>query len=680
MGEAGPELIADMVVDAAVPISPVVSPDGRWVCYAVTTVGRKEEHPVSTLWVTATDGSAPTRMLTAGTAADSAPRWATNSMSLFFLSDRAERGTIQLHRIPLDGGPAEALTRWKSGIRDHLPLADARLVAVIATDEPTEEDERRKFENGDAKVWGQHVRPGRLRLLDLDSRELRTVDGLGDRHVVELAQRPDGGPLAVLSWASPDVEAGIFTSELHVVDPRSGEVTDLGRAELDASSPTWWNADGIWHLAHLGITPPGPVGGYAVFDVAVPATGPAGEHRNLTAGMTVCPTDLAQVADGPPLALFADGLDTAVHRLDPQGRRFRRVSRLDGLVESLTVSRSGEVVASLVSTPHEPRNVHAGPPAGPLVRVSDTAPELRRIRWGTQERLSYRAPDGLDLDGLLILPVGRDREDGPFPLVTLVHGGPDARYADQFMLGWFSSGQWLATAGYAVFLPNPRGGQGHGHEFAAAVAGTVGIGDWTDIVSGIDLLVEQGVADPDRLGIGGWSHGGFMAAWAVGQTDRFRAALVGAGISDWGMQVATGECGAWEAGLGGSSGWEGIGPHPHDRTSPISFASKVRTPVLILHGENDTNVPVGQAEYFHRALRRFGVKHEFVVYPREGHSIEERNHQLDLLRRTRAWFDRWLGGPIPDPVRNGEGVDQHAVESLAPPRRDHAGEGASVRW
>ncbi|MFG1709652.1 alpha/beta hydrolase family protein [Nonomuraea sp. M3C6] len=145
-------------------------------------------------------------------------------------------------------------------------------------------------------------------------------------------------------------------------------------------------------------------------------------------------------------------------------------------------------------------------------------------------------------------------------------------------------------------------------------------------------------------------------AWAVGQTGRFKAALMGAGISDWGMLVATGEGGTLEAGLGGSCGWEGPGPHRHDRVSPIAFASKVRTPVLILHGEDDTNVPVGQATFFHRALRWFGIEHEFVVYPREGHSIQERNHQLDLLRRTRAWFERWLDDPASDQASTGGGT------------------------
>ena len=641
-GEGIPELTAELVVDSDLPKEPVISPDGRWVAYAVGTIGRKEELPLGALWVAAADGSSPPRKLTAGTAWDCMPKWAPDSESLFFGSDRARRGAPpQLHRIRLDGGEAEALPTWPGAISNYLPLADGRSVALVARDEPTEEDRRRKDERDDAVVWGERVPYGRLRLLDLGSGEVRLLDGLGDRHVVEMVQRPDGGPLAVLSWECPDIDPGAFTAELHVVDPETGAVQGLGRAAgPDSHALTWWEHDGgTWHLAYVAQIPPGLASGTAVFDVSVSQ---GGEHRNLTTGMTVCPEGLAQVADGPPLALFADGLDTAVYRLDPGELRFRRVATREGPIDALTVSRSGEVVAAIAGGTYEPREVHAGPPGGPLVRVSDTRPQVRRMTWGTQERLSYKASDGLELDALLILPVGKRREEGPFPLVTYVHGGPYSRYADELQLYSILSGQLLAAAGYAVFLPNPRGGSGHGHDFASMVAGAIGGDELTDILSGIDLLIADGVADPDRLGIGGWSHGGFMTAWAVGQTDRFKAALMGAGISDWGMLAATGEWGSVEADLTGSVGWEGAGPHPHDRVSPVSYASKVRTPVLIVHGEDDSNVPVGQSIYFHRALSRFGVEHEFVVYPREGHGLRERNHQLDLLRRTRAWFDRWL--------------------------------------
>jgi dipeptidyl aminopeptidase/acylaminoacyl peptidase len=632
------ELTAELAVDGATPTAPVISPDGRWVAYVVTAAGAKQRR-VSALWVVPSDASSPPRRLTAGATWDGLQRWAPDSGSLLFVSDG------QLNRIRLDGGGAEALTRWRGGIDGHLPLADGRLVAVVAGDEPDPDEELRKAEGDDAIVWGEHVPRSRLRLLDLESRELSVLGGLGDRHVVEVVQRPDGGPLAVITWACPQDEPGAVTARLHVVDPATGAAQDLDPAEIEAQSLAWWAAEGGWHLSYLAMTPPGSSRGRAVFDVPVPAVGVAPEHRNLTEGMDVCPAELAQVADGPPLALFADGLDTALYRLDPAALRFRRVSARQGLVDSLTASRVGDMIAARASTARQPKEVHAGSPGGTLVRLSDTRPELRRVTWGIQERLSYKASDGLGLDALLILPAGQSREDGPFPLITLVHGGPYGRYADEFMGAWWPLGQWLATAGYAVFLPNPRGSQGHGHEFAAMVEGAVGMDEWTDILSGIDLLVAGGVADPDRLGIGGWSHGGFMAAWAVGQTGRFKAALMGAGISDWGMQVGVGELGTMEADLSGSCGWESPGPHRHDRLSPISYAASIRTPVLIVHGEDDTNVPVGQAMYFHRALSRFGVENELVVYPREGHLILERHHQLDLLRRTRAWFARWLGDP-----------------------------------
>ncbi|MEY9836755.1 prolyl oligopeptidase family serine peptidase [Streptacidiphilus sp. EB103A] len=639
------ELTAEQVVDAALPLGPAISPDGRLVAYTVKTP-REGEPPLCSFMVVAADGGSPAVQLTAVPAPINLLRWAPDSASITY------RLKGQLHRIGLDGGPdggestaaGEPLTAWQGAISDHWPLADGRSIAVAAEDEPTEEDERREAEGDDARVWGEREPLSRLRLLDLDTGELRLVEALAHRHVVAVVQRPDGGPLAVITWGSPDEDPGQYTAELHLVDPVTRAVDDLGSVGVEACSPAWWSADGDWHVAYLAITPPALVGGHAVLDVTVPGADAApGPHKSLTSGMGICPTVLVQVADGPPLALFADGFDTALYRLDPAELRFRQLSSTRGRVDSLTASRSGAMVAAMASTAYAPRDVHAGPPGGRLLRLSDTGPELRRITWGTQERLSYKAADGLELDGLLLLPAGRSREDGPFPLVTLVHGGPYDRFADEFLLNPVLSGQWLATGGYAVFMPNPRGSEGRGQDFAATVVGAVGTDEWADIVTGIDLLVAKGVADPDRLGIAGWSHGGFMAAWAVGQTDRFKAALMGAGISDWGMQAAVSDVGFQDTALGGSIGWEGSGPHRHDQLSPVSFASRIRTPVLIVHGEEDTNVPFGQALYFHRALRHYGVDHEFVSYPREGHLIRERNHQLDLLRRSRDWFDRKLG-------------------------------------
>jgi dipeptidyl aminopeptidase/acylaminoacyl peptidase len=636
------ELTAELLAGKPFPESPIVSPDGRLVAYLETTwvaggISR------SALWVAAADGGSPPVRLTEGESRDRYPQWAPGSEFLYLASDQ------ELRRIGAEGGADDVLLSWRGQISGCLPLADGRRVAVLATDEPDAEDERRQAERDDALVWSERKPGSRLRLLDLETRELATVGGLGDRHVVHVAQRPDGGPLAVISWDCPEDEPGAFTARLHVVEPDADAVSDLGPTGLWGMSPAWWTLEADWHLAYMAVTPPGPIGNMAVFDVAVDDEQP--QRRNLTAGLSICPVELTQVAGGPPLALFADGLDTALCRLEPETQRFSRLATWTGDADSLSASDAASVIAVRASTAYEPYDVHAGAPTGALTRISDTRPELRRVRWGRQERLAYQAADGLELDGLLILPPGMSRGDGPFPLITHVHGGPDDRSADKLTVGWWYPGQWLAAGGYAVFLPNPRGGLGHGPEFAAAVAGAVGTDEWTDILTGIDLLIAEGVADPDRLGIGGWSHGGFMTAWAVGHTDRFRAAVMGAGIADWGMQTGVGELGLQEAGLGGGTGWEGPGPHRHDQLSPISYAANVRTPVLIVHGEEDTNVPVGQAIYFHRALSFFGVEHELVLYPREGHPIRERNHQIDLLTRARAWFDRWLLGAPAEAAR-----------------------------
>jgi dipeptidyl aminopeptidase/acylaminoacyl peptidase len=597
LSEKAADLTADLIVDATQAAAPVISPDGRWVAWTTSRVGERKQQ-ASELWLAPVGRSAVPARLTDGSVPARLPRWSPDSAWLFYAADEE----IRRLRITADGaaGGAEPVLRWGGDIAGLVPLAGGRLVAVVTGDELTKDDERRRAEGDDVMVWSeravrQHWLWHRLRLLDLASGELTLAAGLAGRHVVDVAQRPGGGPLAVVSRDCPEDDPGAFTSRLHIADLDADTVVDLGLMGLEAHSPAWWQGTDGWHVAWLAAVPPADA--TAVLDVAVPADGTAvDEPADLTAEMTACPDELVQVAGGPPVALFAEGLDTALYRLDAAGPSFTRVAGWTGRAAALTASGNATMIAVLTSTAYSARDVRAGSPDD-LIRISDTRPELRGVAWGAQERLSWRALDGLDIDGVLILPPGRSRADGPFPLVTMVHGGPYSRWADELMASWWSSGQWLAAAGCAVFHPNPRGSQGHGQAFAAMVAGAVGRGEWTDILAGVDDLVKAGVADPGRA----------------------------------------------EASLGGSFGWEGPGPHLHDQLSPISYAANVTTPLLILHGANDTNVPVGQAMYFHRALTQFGAEHELVIYPRENHGFAQRAHRIDVLERTRSWFTRWLG-------------------------------------
>ncbi|AXX27835.1 S9 family peptidase [Actinosynnema pretiosum subsp. pretiosum] len=572
------ELTAELVVSGLRVGGPAVSPDGRSVVFAARGVGDGAEERPEGL------------------------RWCGEPAELVF------RVGGQLCAVGASG-PARVLADLPEGVRWHLPLASGEVALAV---------------------------PGlggasRLSLLDPVSGVSRAVD-LGDRHVAEAAQRPGGGPLAVLTWEGPGYDPGLLRPRLHLVEPEGLAVRDLGPVAAGAEGLAWWRSGDRWRLAHLALTPPGLQAGMAVFDAEVPESGAIVEHVNRTAGMAACPLELVQVERGAPLVLVAAGLDTEVHRLGADGLTL--LARHEARVERLAADGAGEVVAAVVSRADAPPDVCSGPVGGDLTRVSDSRPELRGIRWGERRRLSCVAVDGVELDGLLVLPPGKAEADGPFPMVVLPHGGPYDRHADGFALDWHPSAQWLAHAGFAALLPNPRGGSGRGHEFAAAVAGRAGHEELGDLLALLDHVVGLGVADPERVGIAGWSHGGYLAAWAVATTDRFAAALVGAGVSDWGRQGAEGEWGAFDAALACGEAEE------HD---PVARAGGIRVPVLVVHGAEDVNVPVSQAELLRDALVEHGVEHELVVYEGEGHVIEGVEQQVDLLERTREWFTRWLG-------------------------------------
>ncbi|GAA3162167.1 hypothetical protein [Nonomuraea salmonea] len=342
-------LTEELVVDARLPVGPAISPDGRRVAYG--------EMPGRTIWVVAVDGGAPPREL--GQGID--PKWSPDSRYVYFRTEG------QLHREPVEGGGRRS---WSGEAAAYLPLADHHTVAVLSPD-PGESD---------PWVWSEAAGRHRLRLLDVRSGEVYTPEVFQGRHVAEVAERPGGGMLAVLTQESPD--PGDLRPRLHLFDPATGETRELGACAVPAGSLTWWEAVDGWHVAYVATTPPGPVGGNAVLDVALTD----GKHRNLTEGLPFCPLTLTSGG----LVLVADGLDAAIHRLDPVTRRLAELLRLTGQAFWLTADADGATVAVARSEAYEPRSVFAGPVQGPLVRRTDTAPELRAIGWGAQERLSYR--------------------------------------------------------------------------------------------------------------------------------------------------------------------------------------------------------------------------------------------------------------------------------------------------
>ena len=307
-----------------------------------------------------------------------------------------------------------------------------------------------------------------------------------------------------------------------------------------------------------------------------------------------------------------------------------------------TLSADGATLAVIREDHSTPPDVWTADPRGEglsWTRRSRTQPHLDELEAGRAETLRWTSPDGTPVQGVLLRPEGGG-ETGPPPLVTVVHGGPTAMYHHSHLGSHFWAPSLLA-AGYAVLLPNPRGSIGWGRAYAEANLGDMGGGDLADILAGVDLLVGRGDADPERLGICGWSYGGYMAAWAVTRTTRFKAAIMGAGIANWRSFHGVSNIPAWDRLYLEDEPYRTGGGYT--RYAPILHVDRVRTPTLILHGERDECVPVGQGYEWYRALREHGVETQLVVYPREGHGIVEKAHQRHLMRRSVEWLDAHLG-------------------------------------
>jgi dipeptidyl aminopeptidase/acylaminoacyl peptidase len=639
------ELTAEMIVDLTVAQTPHISPDGTQVAYTSGTLSKKGEHTTSAIWLVPFDGSQPARQFTSGDTHDHHPRWSPDGSQIAFLSDRATRGTDQLYLIAPNGGEAKALlpTTNKRGIALFAWSPQGGLIAFLSADEPTDEDERREKERDDALVFGERRVFNRLRLLSLASQEITTLVSQ-DRHVTELSWHPQGQEIAYITRQAPELE---FTAYEHVIERVSlaGSAPRIVARFPKSISDLHWSPDGQYLYFSTSASAKAQSSA-AIFRIPVED----GEIERVAGGETSCAEDFLSLQPSQPYVALslAEGLDTTIYQQHIQtGTLTKLYSAPGNLAWDINTRADGTLALAVVQgIDDQPQEIWTGQlsvgEANPtLTKITNHHEHLAGITFGLQESFRWTAPDGLELDGVLVLPPNAPK-DMPLPTIMLVHGGPYGRWGRNFNVGWSNWAQWLALAGYAIIMPNPRGGKGHGDTFATAAQGRVGFEDFGDVMAMVDAAIERGIADPDRLAIGGWSQGGYMSAWAVTQTDRFKAAIIGAGVTDWGMMVATSDLPQFERELGGSAPWEGAGPHAHAQNSPISFAQKTTTPVLILHGERDERVPLSQAVVFHRALREGNVPAQFVVYPREPHGIRERAHQIDLLQRVRSWYDRWL--------------------------------------
>ncbi|NTX10157.1 S9 family peptidase [Myxococcus sp. CA056] len=617
-----------------------LSPNGTWVAWVeVASTGGTLIHAVEL------DVSEPQAVRVSvcpdGRACDeSSIAWSPDGKQLAFLSDAVQRGQSQLYVADLAQSVARKLTSFQGSVSAPQWSPDGASVAVLVMQ--GEGAEQAKGPNGPAARETGVVREShsvkRVALVSVADGAHRVVSP-EQLFVYEYAWSPEGSRLAFIA-APPPGDASWWLAKLHVLE------TANGRSRL-VYAPRWQLTEPVWspdgkHVAVIeGLMSDQGVNGGDVMLVSLEG----GKARNLTAGMKATATTLEWVA--PRKLLFGAQVrgESAVASVDPTAQGgvtvlWKGPERLSaGGSVGLSLSRDGKRSAVVRESFTQAQNVWVGP-VGDWERVTRREEDLRALVGETRD-LSWKS-DGAEVQGWLVAPAASMAPPSGTraPMVTMIHGGPAAGVVPQFRPDVL-----LFTArGYYVFLPNYRGSFGQGADFAQANRRDFGFGDLRDIVSGVDAALAHAPVDPSRLGVTGWSYGGFMTMWAVTQTQRFRAAVAGAGIANWQSYYGTNRIDAWMRPYFGASVYEE--PEVYTRSSPINYVKLARTPTLVLHGERDVEVPVTQGYEFHHALKELGVKTQFVVYADEGHTLRKPEHVVDRMRRTVEWLDTHLpAGP-----------------------------------
>jgi len=613
---------------------PQISPDGSKVAYVVRSANFQRKSYDSQIWVVSTLGGAP-QPLKSAHVSDARPRWSKKGNQLAFVSRRDGHSEIYLVAPP-DGQPRK-LTTSASGVGDFKWSSDDSRIGYLAVDALSAEDKKRIQEGEDPIVANQGYRYGRLYQISANGGPNQRLT-TSNRHVVSFDWAPDGNKVVYSGQITPRPR-DTFHADLFELDLATHRETTLVAQEGRDAEPSY-SPDGRWIVFH---SQAGTINYFEERHVGLVPSG-GGEIRYLTRNF---PADVFRggnefwwTQDGSEL-IFGAGAGTQDHLFTVRltdGTSSKLIESLAG-PSSFSVSANGRQIAFLKSSPSAPPRLYAATKAGArwqeraLVSVN---PEVDLLPKITAKTLRWKSKDGLEVEGVLRLPFGY-QEGKRIPLLVELHGGPTGVALEGFPVSRTYPYQLFLQEGFAILAPNFRGSSNYGGKFRLANIESQGFGDFDDVMTGIDLLVQQGIADPERLGVMGWSYGGFLTAWILGHSDRFKAISVGAPGVDWiswyGMSDGPREV-MWT--YFGGKPWDHL--ESYNRHSPRYSLQHAKTPSLLLHGAEDID---DVAEIF-QALSDLNVPVEFVTYPREGHGIAEPAHQRDLMRRNLQWFKRWV--------------------------------------
>ncbi len=684
---------------------PEMSPDGRAVLYTVrgwedaTGKDAGKKNARAHVWRVNSDGTGQ-RQLTYSEQGETAPAWSPDGALISFLSARdggSPGGTgedgprAEIWLMPADGGEAWKLTDAKESISGYAWSPDGTKIAYVSRDPLPKALEEKRKRRDDPMVFEGDFRMSHLWVVDVAGatgakgpagpQDPPHSTAAGPRDTPYSATEVVSDPALTVrgepTWSADSRRIAFAAAPTTMTrDDRTdiyiathGEKTlDKITTNLGPDTDPVWSPDGAT-IAYLS----SPNAGAALGD-GIPLQRVGNEHLMLYTVATHQAKDAAsRDFDLSPGGLhwspdsreivFTAGVKTAtdVFAYATSTGKYSRLT--DGRIARLgSVGRHGAaLVMESSSEPAEiygvrlkPDTTNGGVRLKPDTtddftsadfaaarKLTDTNPQARAFELGTSEVISWKS-DGFTIDGVLLLPVNY-QPGTRYPLLVVAHGGPTGAYVNNYRVGYGDGSQNWAGEGWAVLYPNPRGSSNYGEKFMQANFDDWGGGDYRDIMAGVDAVVAKGIADPDKMAFMGWSYGGYMTCWVVSQTTRFKAAMMGAGITDVASMYNTNDIpnylGTFFGGIPSKSTMA-----LYAARSGITYVDRVTTPLLILHGGSDQRVPVGQPMEFYRALKDRGKTVELVFYPREGHGFSEYYHQLDRLQRQHEWIGRYTLG------------------------------------
>lgn len=615
-----------------------LSPDGKLIAYTISTPvmeGEKSEF-LTHIWVASADAKTNVQF-TQGEKSCMNPSFSPNGNYLAFTSSRGD-GKPQIWVMRVSGGEAEQITKCKPGVEQFAWSPDSKQLAYIQRDPDSEQEERMKKEKKDWTLV-DNWKYGHLYTINLEKgKSERKVKRLtkGEFHVTGFNWSPDSKTIAFTHQQNPSADAWT-TADISTVPADSGAVKSLVSMKGMDSNPTF-SPDGktVAFVSDGGTPKWSGIGDLYI----IPAEGGAARK-------------LAETADRQAFLLkwSHDGKELYYSEVDhTAGRVFaipingggpRTITTGIGHFNGATFSADGQTMACLIQTPDTPPDVYVSPIAKWEPRkVSDANKDFPSWTHGKTEVIRWKSKDGKEIEGLLTYPVNF-QSGRKYPLILNIHGGPTGVFVQSFTAsGSVYPIQAYAQQGFAILRPNPRGSSGYGIQFRQANQNDWGFGDYDDTQTGVDKVIAMGVAHPDSLVICGWSYGGYMTSFTVTRTQRFKAASIGAGVTNLMSFVGTSDIPSFLPDYFNGEYWDQM--EAYMKHSAMFNIKNVKTPSQVIHGERDVRVPLSQGYEFYTAMKRLGVPTEMITYPRTPHGVMEPKFIQDIGERTIAWFNLQL--------------------------------------